>query len=135
MHAIEEIVRRAVTDRLTRTTGREVVAVHVDYMPEVTLVHLNSGGNALAAEAALRRAGYHVSSGPSRPHGATLFVVRPARGLHQHTFQSFTWNTESGQRQADWCGFGAVAAELAEDDTRFCGRLADDPVHTHRGEL
>jgi hypothetical protein len=126
------LVRQAIAERLGNPAGRGLIAVIDDYMPGVTLVHVNSGGNAFAVESALRADGYLVGGAPHPDYGACVFVVPPVGPngpLPAHGFNPVTFTTSEGPSETDWCGFGAAVAEVAQDDSRFCGRLCDDPVH------
>lgn len=58
---VEQHVRRAIASRLRGGAGAGVISVERDEAaPQTVIVHVNSGGNAHAAEVELRRRGYWV---------------------------------------------------------------------------
>jgi hypothetical protein len=63
-----------------------------------------------------------VSSGPASPEV----------GVGEHAFAPLTFYDAAGENpiKTDWCGF---FADL-NDETTFCGQLADHPVHGGGGD-
>ena len=79
---VERIVRRAIARRLGCHAPQAVVTC--ERRPEGVFLHLNSGGNALAAEEGLRERGYPVEDAevPEGRPGVAILVPTgtPARG-------------------------------------------------------
>lgn len=70
---VEQRARRAINRRLGCTAGQAVISVERD--GNSVLLHVNSGGNAIACEGALRDAGYRVEVGPAVSYGVMLRVL------------------------------------------------------------
>ena len=69
---VERIARTAIRERLGYVQDNTVIQC-VQQDQEV-LLHVNSGGNALAAEEALLASGYDVAAGPAADYGVRMLV-------------------------------------------------------------
>jgi hypothetical protein len=76
IEGVERIARTAIRERLRNASAEHAIIDVCSGAPESVLLQVNSGGNALAAEDALRAAGYQVESSPAG-RGAWLRVTRP----------------------------------------------------------
>jgi hypothetical protein len=78
VHHIEQLARRAIARRLGYAADHAVFSVERD--GEGALLHVNSGGNALAAQSVLGAAGYRVEDTDYDPfapcnHGVVMRVL------------------------------------------------------------
>jgi hypothetical protein len=73
VRAVERHARRAIARRLGHPDDRALISVKRDSdRPGTAIIHVNSGGNAIACETALRDAGYRVDAGWGFPTDPTL---------------------------------------------------------------
>jgi hypothetical protein len=85
--AVEGHARRAVGRRLGRAAPQAIRSLARDAdRPRTVLLHLNSAGNALACESALKSAGYSVEDAGSAPgrYGVLLRVGPAPAEVIQH---------------------------------------------------
>ena len=109
---IEPIVRGAIRKRLRNADAEHAILdVTPGGPPNTLLVHVNSGGNAIAVEDALTDAGYLVDSRPAG-HGVVLGVA-----LRSFVFASLRY--AQNMREA---GLEVTVEQIAPGQTRVSGR-------------
>lgn len=87
LHAVEHLARRAIDRRLGYPAPDAVIAVTPDPdRQDAVILHVNSGGNALAAASALNAAGYRTGDtyyDPFQPghYGVQVLVTDTGRAV------------------------------------------------------
>lgn len=85
-HHVKRRAWRAIGRRLGYAAPNAIISINRDTdRPGAVLLHLNSGGNAIAVSTALRDAGYQVQDGPPHPsrYGVQLLVLPATQVANQ----------------------------------------------------
>lgn len=114
-HHVQHHVHRAIGQRLGRPSPSAVIAVTRDTgRPEGVIVHVNSGGNACAAEQALRARGYRVEPMDYDPFAPGHYGVQ---------FRVVA-KPKASSREGPWCpgrqnipGLQGISTPLTERDS------------------
>lgn len=108
----EHIARQAIRDRLANAAAEHAILdVSPGGPPNTLLLHVNSGGNALACEDALTAAGYLVDSRPA-DYGVVL-------GVATRSFNFAGLRYAQNMRAA---GMEVTVEQIAPGQTRISGR-------------
>jgi hypothetical protein len=112
VEGIERIARAAIRERLRNAAAESAILdVSPGGPPNTVLLHVNSGGNALAAEDALTAAGYLVES-RSADYGVVL-------GVALRSFDAASLRYARNMRDA---GLDVTVEQIAPGQTRVSGR-------------
>jgi hypothetical protein len=115
---IEPIARQAIRERLRNADAEHAILdISPGGPPDTLLVHVNSGGNAIAAEDALTAAGYLVESRPAG-HGVVL-------GVALRSFDAASLRYARNMRDA---GLEVIVEQVAPGQTRVSGRVSGSQV-------
>jgi hypothetical protein len=123
VEGIEPIARQAIRERLRNAEAEHAILdVSPGGPPNTVLLHINSGGNATAAENALTAAGYLVESRPAG-HGVEL-------GVALRSIDAASLRYARNMREA---GMDVTVEQIAPGQTRVSGRVPGAAVGTNGG--